>query len=254
MSRYGLTTSDYEALQEAMPEDDAFGASMLAYMCGYLDAALTGKSDLCESEKITARWYFREYEKMPRLERLALHLCTGKTLDVGCGAGCHLRWLQQNDIEAYGIDKSWGAIEACKRQGIKNVEVADIFRYKGQRFNTIILPMNGIGIAGRLEKLKSFLARLKRLLKEGGEILVESCDIRPLCVEDDDSFKIDLSKEDYGEILYELHYGEVTAPPFHWLFIDHNTLKTHASWAGLHCALISENEYGGYLAQLTVAK
>ena len=39
--------------------------------------------------------------------------------------------------------------------------------------------------------------------------------------------------KDYGKISYRFAYKGMTSAPFHWLFIDQETLQTHASRTGL---------------------
>mgnify|MGYP002088314889 CR=1 FL=1 len=64
-------------------------------------------------------------------------------------------------------------------RGIKDVECVNLFDPQLQdKYDTLLLLMNGTGIAGKLERLPSLLNRLKELLADGGQILVDSSDLK----------------------------------------------------------------------------
>ena len=46
-------------------------------------------SPMFEEDEIPLQTLFRKYEDMPEIERKALDMIKGKTLDVGAGSGCH---------------------------------------------------------------------------------------------------------------------------------------------------------------------
>ena len=69
------------------------------------DFHMTGKADrlrvfspVFEEDEIPLPTLFRKYEDMPEIERIALDMAIGKTLDVGAGAGCHSLVLQEKGI------------------------------------------------------------------------------------------------------------------------------------------------------------
>ena len=46
-------------------------------------------SPMFEEDEIPLRTLFRTYETMPKIERKALDMAKGRTLDVGAASGCH---------------------------------------------------------------------------------------------------------------------------------------------------------------------
>ena len=56
-------------------------------------------SPMFEEDEIPLQTLFRKYEDMPEIERMALDLAKGKTLDVGAGSGCHSLVLQEKGID-----------------------------------------------------------------------------------------------------------------------------------------------------------
>ncbi len=208
-------------------------------------------SNYTEDEVLDPAWFFRSYEEMPPLEKKALELCRGKILDIGAGAGCHALYLQENGFEVVALEKSALAVEVLKAQRVRQILQKDILELEEGSFDTLLLLMNGIGMAGTLEKLTSFLEHLKNLLSPEGQILVNSADISYLFGEDDGSVWIDLSNEKYfGEMIYELKYRKARSDKFFWLFVDYDTLSETAASAGFSCEMIMEGSHNDYLARL----
>ena len=68
---------------------------------------------------------------MPMIERMALDMVKGKTLDVGAGASCHSLVLQERSIDVTAIDISPLSVETMKERGIKKVLEQDFFTMEG---------------------------------------------------------------------------------------------------------------------------
>ena len=64
---------------------------------------------------------------MPEIERKALGMATGKTLDAGAGSGCHSLVLQERGIDVTAIDISPLSVETMKERGVKKVLEQDFF-------------------------------------------------------------------------------------------------------------------------------
>lgn len=96
-----------------------------------------------EGEMTTARFeaqaamYDRVWSALLPADRSA------RILDVGCGSGSLVWWLQRRGYrEAAGIDVSAEQIEVARRLGVANVEAADLREYLGSRratFDRLIL-------------------------------------------------------------------------------------------------------------------
>jgi SAM-dependent methyltransferase len=50
--------------------------------------------------------YLAPYKKWPKFEQQAIRLAKGKTLDIGCGGGRVLLYLQEKGLDAVGVDIS----------------------------------------------------------------------------------------------------------------------------------------------------
>jgi SAM-dependent methyltransferase len=178
-------------------------------------------------------------------------LCKGNVLDIGCAAGSHSLHLQQAGFEVFALDRSPGAIETCRRRGVINTVQADILQYQDRTFDTLLMLMNGIGIAEKLKKLGPFLEHLKSLLHPNGQILLDSSDIIYMFEQDDDGgYWVPNNGKYYGEVTYTLAYKGVQGKPFSWLYIDFERLKEIVEAHGMRCELVMSGAHYDYLARL----
>ncbi|QQL49769.1 class I SAM-dependent methyltransferase [Mucilaginibacter ginkgonis] len=196
-------------------------------------------------EEMPIDTYFREEDDMPDLEWLALEQCTGKILDIGAGAGSHALFLQHEGKDVTAIDISPLAVEVMKQRGVGKAFIADIFTYNQGRFDTLLLLMNGIGLAGTMDGLKRLLNHLKTLLAPGGSILFDSSDVSYLY--EDGELPAD---KYYGEIAYQYEYAGQKGEWFSWLYIDEKTLEDVTVELGFVMEVLMDDEYGQYLARL----
>jgi len=231
---------------------DLFGKAILDFQTNNSPANLITETSISDKDEMSVAYLFRNIEEMPKIEQLALQLCNGKILDVGCGAGSHSLYLQNNqNCEVIAIDISENAIATCRLRGVENAFVEDIFQFESQKFDTILLLMNGTGIAGKLNQLNKFLIKLKSLLNKNGQILIDSTDL--IYMFDEDEKHTLLNEKDleyYGEVAFNLSYKNQCEIPFDWLYVDFETLKNFAFVAGLSCEKLIDGENFDYLAKL----
>ncbi|EZH73032.1 methyltransferase [Aquimarina atlantica] len=233
---------------------DIFGKAIKDfYNKKYTEDIIVQANDF-DDDHIPIPYLFREYPEMPKIEQKALELSYGKVLDVGCGAGSHSLFLQNNQkLDVKAIDISEGAIEICKKRGVHHAAVQDMYDHSDATYDTILLLMNGSGIIGTLDHIDRFFTHAKTLLAPGGQILMDSSDISYLFQDEDGGFWVDASAGYYGEMQYKLKYKKQESEWFDWLYIDYNTLQNAANANGLLSELIVEGENNDYLARFTLA-
>jgi len=230
-------------------ENDPIGLAIQDFERTQKNAEIIVSSDLFDDDAIPVAHLFRTFNEMPELEKQALKLCTGAVLDVGAGAGCHMRHLVDQGLSPLAIDISAGAVDYMQRTGF-NAELKTIFEIENQQFDTILLLMNGIGLAGSMEKLPAFLIQLKKILRPGGKILCDSSDIIYMYEDEDGAIWIDLNDGYYGEVQFNMQYKNAATGWFPWLYIDFENLSDEAAAAGLRCTFIFEGENNHYLVSL----
>jgi SAM-dependent methyltransferase len=232
---------------------DLFGKAILDFQTNNSPEDLITETTISEEDEMSVAYLFRSYDEMPKMEQRALQLAKGKILDVGCGAGSHSLTLQNDrNLDVTSIDISANAIQACALRGLKKPKVQDVMTLENEKFDTILLLMNGAGMCGRLKNIPNFLLKLKSLLNPGGQILLDSSDIIYMFDDDEDGGKWIPGEGYYGEIVFNISYKGEKEKPFDWMFIDYNTLQNAAFANGLQCELIMEGDHYDYLAKLSI--
>lgn len=235
---------------------DLLGKALWDYQTQQDPQDLITETNISEPDAMSVAYMFREFSEMPKLEQKALQLANGRVLDVGCGAGSHALFLQnQRKLDVTAMDISPKAIDVCKLRGVQNALKQDVMTYElpisEPLFDTILLLMNGTGICGKLKLISGFLFQLKSLLSENGQILVDSSDLIYMFDEDEDGGKwISTDMDYYGELVFQMTYKNEHEDSFPWLYVDFNTLQNAAHANGLTCELVMEGENYDYLARL----
>lgn len=230
---------------------ELMGRAIKDYWRGNPAAAFRVFSDYAGLEEYPAQVFFRTEEELPAQEEYALSLCRGRVLDVGAGSGCHSLILQRNDLSVTALDISRDAVAVMRERGIANAVCNDIRDFQAEPFDTLLMLMNGIGLAGDLPGLRRFLNDLKRLVKPAGQILLDSADLRLISEKTPQRDAFPMTEANYfGSLLYQIEYqGDISAP-FRWLYLDQRTLRKNAAACGWDCQIIYEEGYQ-YLARLT---
>lgn len=234
-------------------KNDIFGSAMKAYFHHKDEEPIVVHSPDFDDDIISLPYLFRSFKEMPLLEKTALKHCKGKVLDVGCGAGSHSLYLQENKkLKVVSIDISEGAVEICKNRGLKDVRNIS-FEDINEKFDTLLFLMNGTGIIGKLEKLDNFFKKLKKILHSNGQVLIDSSDLSYLFDKDEDGgIWINAAEGYYGEIQYKLSYKKEESDYFDWLYLDYNSLNLAASKNGFSCTLLQEGKHYDFLAKLSM--
>ncbi len=233
-----------------MNSNDPFGAAFYDVMAGKKKSDILIKCSVAEDEWLDPEYFFRDFDLMPMTEKVALKMAKGRILDAGAGSGSHTLWLQKNGFDVTAIDISEGAVEIMKERGVINARLQNLFDIKDEKFDTIYMLMNGVGMVEDIDGLEHFFEFVKEILTPGGQILLDSSDLRYLFQEEDGSMWIDLNAPYYGEVEYELSYDEVKGKPFNWLYVDYYTLDHYAQVHGFEVEHVYEDDHFNYLASV----
>ncbi|WP_300673544.1 class I SAM-dependent methyltransferase [Soonwooa sp.] len=189
--------------------------------------------------------YFRDEVEMPELEDVALDHCVGRVLDVGAGAGSHALALQVKGHEVSALEISPAACEVMESRGVKDVICADFFKFNSEeKYDTILLLMNGIGLCGTIENLKTFLKKAEELLNEDGRLVFDSSDTIYMYEHDI------LPERYYGEVECAYSYKNLKTDFFKWLYIDQDKLREVTEELGWKMKVLFEDNHYQYLVEL----
>jgi SAM-dependent methyltransferase len=235
------------------PLGDPMGAAIYDYHKTGKADTLVVRSSMFDDDEIPVADLFRTFGDMPRLEQIALEMAQGRILDVGAGSGCHSLELLKMGKEAVAIDISPLSVNVMLERGLPARQVNFYDPAFEDRFDTVLMLMNGTGIIGNLDNIGQFFERLKALLQPEGSVLIDSSDLRYLFEEEDGSIMIDLADEYYGQLDYQMQYKSVVGEPFDWLYLDFNTLAYYAEENGFRAEIVAEGDHYDFLARLSLA-
>ena len=226
---------------------DIFGQALLDYHHQELNSKLWLYNNYGSPEEMPVDVFFRAEDEMPDLELMAMQLATGKILDIGAGVGSHALALQNKGADVTALEISAAACEIMRERGINRVINTDFFAFKEEKFDTLLLLMNGIGLTGTVAGLRKFLEYAKLLLIPGGCMIFDSSDISYL-YED-----ISLPADRYfGEIEYRYEYKKQSGGWFKWLYIDKDLLREIAASEGWATEVIFDDGMDQYLVRLSL--
>ena len=236
-------------------QHDPIGKAVNDFFRGITGETILVRTDIAEDETLSPAYFFRTFDEMPVQEQEALKRCKGKILDIGAGAGAHSVWLSNNGLDVVSIDISPLSCETMRDRGLKEVFCEDIYSLCDQKFDTILLLMNGAGVAQTLSGLPVLLDHLKNLLNPGGKILADSSDLLYLFTDENGESWIDIASDTYyGEMEYQLSYKNIKGKKFPWLFVDPDTLTDYAERSGFTVVDKIKGVHFDYLVELALVQ
>ena len=227
---------------------------MNAYHSGRHDVTIVVYDDY-ERDEAPLFYFFREPDQFPPIEQIALDHCRGRVLDVGAGSGCHSLELQRRGLQVTAIEILPGLVNILRERGVRDVRQATWMDLQvGEPFDTMLMMMNGIGLAETLAGLDRFFRDAGRLLQPDGQVLADSTDVRvKMDPEARRTGRLERPDGRYiGELHFQLEFEGSKGPPFGQLYIDPETLRQKAKAGGWGFEILREpDEYGNYLVRLT---
>jgi SAM-dependent methyltransferase len=227
--------------------------AMLAYHRGDRDASLVVYDDY-ERDEVPVAYFFREEKEFPELEQVALRHCRGRVLDVGAGSGCHTLALQERGLEVVAIEVLPGLVEILRERGVRDARGATWMDLEAEPFDTVLMMMNGLGLAETLPGLGRFFREARRLVRPNGQVLADSTDVRVYMeAKAGESGRSTRADGRYlGELHFQLEFQGRKGPPFGQLYVDPETLAQYAGSEEWGCELLlPPDQHGHYLARLT---
>lgn len=230
---------------------DLMGKAIWDYHHGNQPEDLQTETSISMLDELPVEYLFRSYKDMNEVEKKALDLSEGKVLDIGCGAGSHSLYLQnEKKMDVTALDVSPKSVEIAKERGVEKAVCENMLHFSG-KFDTILMLMNGTGIFESLGKVDVYFRKLKTLLNIGGQILIDGTDIIYMYDQDEDGGYFIPGNGYYGEVDYIVHYKGETEDPMKWLYLDFDTLNRIAENHSFKAEKVVQNEFS-YLAKLTL--
>ena len=152
----------------------------------------------------------------------------GRCLDIGCGAGRIMKFLQNEGVDICGIDVDRDCIRLCTQLGIKNVHI-ESWEYmdKFGSFDTILLLNRSIGMGGNVSGVKSILSKCHECTSREGILIFDSHEIDSDFVKDGSGIF-----ENKIRFKYNNKYSEAF-PWIHFSSLVANKLLAKTGWQSI---------------------
>jgi SAM-dependent methyltransferase len=163
--------------------------------------------------------------------------------------------LQEDGYEVTATEVIPEAVQIMKERGVRDARLSPLEDLPLNRdFDTILLLMNGIALAGTLRGFPRLLETLRRLLRPGGQVLIDSTDLpKRLWDETREPAVGPLHGGEDGpiELHYQVEFEGVKGEPFPQLFLDPGSLMALCQAEGWEAEVLLSIDGGEYLARLT---
>jgi SAM-dependent methyltransferase len=217
---------------------DAFGQRLLSA----LDSPQSPLNEIIERDDgaiDSARLnYFADPSGWHPLEVWGFEQLRGRVLDVGTGGGRVVLALQERGTEAVGLDVSPGALEVCRRRGVRLVHEGTVDTMTEGGFDSVVMFGNNLGLLGSRERAPQMLAQLARLTTPGARIVASG--LNPYTT--DDPLHLAYHERNRargrmgGHLRLRVRYRNLATPWFDYLLVSIPELEALLETTGWHLA------------------
>ncbi len=165
-----------------------------------------------------ARWL----AKSTRCELAAMDRLSGPALDIGCGPGRHVLALNARGVECLGIDVLPTAVRLARRRGAHVMHASVFGDLPPARWQSALLLDGNIGIGADPVVL---LRRVRKLLRPGGDVLVE----------------LDTDEPGIRTLRFELVTADLHSRPFMWTLVGLEGIASLAVTTGYDIADVRDD-------------
>jgi len=217
---------------------DAFGLALL----DYLEHGSGARSHFIERddgllETVDTGVLFTQESDWSVVEAPVGDRAGRRVLDVGAGAGRHALPLQESGREVVALDVSPGAVEVCRRRGLRETftgTVSELAVTDPEPFDTFLLCGNNYGLLESLAHGLSFLRALADMAVPGAEIIGTCVD--PFATEDPLHLAYHERNRHHGrhpgQIRLRARWSDLATGWFDYLFVPVEDLDELAKQAG----------------------
>lgn len=233
-------------------QQDAYGHAMYDYLHGKRVSEIVERDDGYFDTSIGPQVYFSEYNHWPEHEKEAMAYVKGTVLDMGCGAGRHALYLQEQGFDITGVDVSPLAVEVCKLRGLKKAHILPITKITPEigTFDTIIMFGNNFGLFGSFKRARWLLRKFKRITSENGRILAETRDPYQTDIPEHLEYQ-ELNRKRGrmpGQLKLRVRYKKYVTPWFDYVIVSKEEMTQIVENTGWKIDQFIEGNLGMYVA------
>jgi SAM-dependent methyltransferase len=238
--------------------DDAYGRLIYDHYEGKVAIEIVEREDGYVSVSVGPAMYLSTYADWPDFEQTAMGYVHGRVLDIGCGAGRHLLYLQEKGHEATGIDNSPLAITVCRLRGVQDARLMPVTAVSSRlgQYDTILMMCNNFGLMANARRARWLLRRFGAVTGENGRIIASSTDI----YQTDDPVHLAYQESNRqrgrlpGQIRIRIRHRQYKGAWFDYLLVSQEEMITLLKDTPWTASQFIEGENGRYVAVLEKKK
>jgi SAM-dependent methyltransferase len=195
------------------PEQDAFGQALRDCLLEQppVSSLVMEFDNGVATPALPPAWFLQPASGWDAAEHAVLSAVTsGPVLDLGAGAGRHSLLMQELGFEVTAIDISPGAIEVCRRRGVRDARIADLNEPPDdQRWRAVLMMCGNLGLAGGWDETRALLTRLARICTDDAVVVADTIDTT-----DTPGERAKDAERDVQQLIVtmRLRYGSVVSP------------------------------------------
>jgi len=202
--------------------------------------------------------YFAQYSDWPEIEKKAMKHVKGRVLDIGCGAGRHSLYLQEQGFDVVGIDNSPLAIETSQLRGLRDTRSLPIKGISPEMgmFDTILMLGNNFGLFGSFDGGRRLLRKLKGITSAGARIVVETPDPHNTVIPEHLEYHKFNERRGRlpGQVRIRVRYKRYATPWFDYLFVSKEEMLGMLKGTGWKAEEFIDGEGPVYIAVIVKDK
>jgi 2-polyprenyl-3-methyl-5-hydroxy-6-metoxy-1,4-benzoquinol methylase len=233
------------------PDQDAFGQMMAAAQRGAREPEIVERDDGFINIGRGPSLYFASYDSWSSIEREASTFVRGRVLDIGCGAGRHALYFQEQGYQVVAIDISPLAVQVCQERGVRDVRVLAITQLSRAlgSFDTITL-WGSFGLMSNFKRARWLLRRFHGMTTNQGRIIAAA--LNPYGTDD----PVYLAYHEHnrqrrrmaGQIRLRVRFRQYATPWFDLLLVSPDELRDILAGTGWQIHRLLGDENGQYVA------
>lgn len=234
---------------------DAYGWEIYDYLHKGHSIEVVEREDGWIDISMGAPQYFAPFKAWLPYEKKGIKHVQGKVLDIGCGAGRVMRYLESKGHEVTGIDNSPLAIKVCSEQGLRDVHVLSITEVSRKRlgvFDSIVMYGNNFGLMGSFKRARWLLKRFHAMTPDHGRIIAASTDPHLTNIPEHKWYHRYNRKRGRmaGQLRIRIRYRKYVSPWFDYLLVSRREMKEIVRNTGWKVSCFVESDSAWYVAVL----
>ena len=234
---------------------DAYGHMMYDHLHNRGGYEIIERNDGFFSISAGPKMYFSPFEEWMTIEKQAMRHVEGEILDIGCGAGRHALYLQDEGHPVTAIDASPLAVQVSKARGVKNAQALNITRLSRRlgRFDTVLMMGNNFALLGTPKRAKWLLRRFAGMTSPAGKIIAFSRD--PYQTDIPEHIEFHAWNKEHGRMAGEarirVRYKKFVTPWIDFLMVSQQEMVAILAETPWQVSTFLDDSQGVYAAILT---